>query len=381
MGLNFFGPAGLFPLLMTEFNLSRGTVSLLMVSALVAITIGLIPSGMLVARIGPRRAIVAAGVFISLGLLSGALHNFYVILALRLAFGVGVSLLLPATSALLVQWYSAKDLPTMNGLTLAAQGFGTAVAMFVAVPLANAVGWEGVFLTFGTFAVGATVVWFIGGRNGPLTAGASGPPPLAELVRILKNRNTILLSLAGVGPFAMFIGFSSWLPTYYNEVFGIPLQTATTINTIPPLMGVVMSIVGGILISKVGRRKPFMFVPAIILPIAAFGTFYFNNLPLIIGSIIVLGAVFQVFIPVVFTIAMELPGIDPSRVGLVTSAALTFGNVATSLSPYLVGTTTDLFGSYVPSLSVLALLPLTVVAVAMLLPETGPKAPKSLGPS
>ena len=59
---------------------------------------------------------------------------------------------------------------------------------------------------------------------------------------------------------------------------------------------------------------------------------------------------------------------------MVTAAALTIGNASTVVSPLLVGMVTDMVGSYVPSLSVLAILPITAVIAAVKLPETGHRA-------
>jgi cyanate permease len=74
------------------------------------------------------------------------------------------------------------------------------------------------------------------------------------------------------------------------------------------------------------------------------------------------------------TIPMELPGITIERVAIVTAAALTMGNLATVISPLFIGALTDALGSYLPSLIVVALLPLTLVIAALAIPETGPKA-------
>ena len=80
------------------------------------------------------------------------------------------------------------------------------------------------------------------------------------------------------------------------------------------------------------------------------------------------------FIPALLTIPMELPGVTVERVAIVTAAALTMGNGATVISPLFIGYLTDAMGSYLPSLTIVAILPLTLVIGALALPETGSKA-------
>ena len=58
---------------------------------------------------------------------------------------------------------------------------------------------------------------------------------------------------------------------------------------------------------------------------------------------------------------MELPNVTASKVGIVTAAILTTGNLASVISPIFIGTFTDYSGSYIPALSIIAIMPLTLV--------------------
>ena len=80
--------------------------------------------------------------------------------------------------------------------------------------------------------------------------------------------------------------------------------------------------------------------------------------------------------PMIFTIAMELPGKSPEKVAIIIGTALTIGNIMSLAGPILIGATTDAIGSYIPGFSVLALAPLTLLLAGILLPETGPGSGK-----
>ncbi len=95
---------------------------------------------------------------------------------------------------------------------------------------------------------------------------------------------------------------------------------------------------------------------------------------LITICIIGLGSMFALYIVTILTIPMELPGIDASKVGIVTAGALTIGNGTAVFSPIFIGSFTDLTGSYTPALSIVAIMPLLMIISGLLLPETGRRA-------
>ena len=378
MGLNLFAPAPMFPIIMDDFNLSRGAVSLLMVVAFTTFTVSLIPGGVITAKLGTRRAVLLSGLLMSAGLLAPAMSNLPAMLPLRVAFGVGNAILLPATAALIVQWFKLGERPVMNAVMLAFQGAGVATAMFLSVPLAEALGWQSVLMVYAVIASAGTVLWLALGRSAQSDSTPAEPASARAIFGVLKERNTLLLALAFVGPFALFIGYSSWLPTYYNEVFEMPLQQATSLLALLPLMGIVVNLLSGFLLARLGLHRPLLMIPGVLFPIGAFGAFYFNNVPIIVAAIVALGFSFWLFLPTALTIAMELPGVTLEKVALVTAAALTIGNASTVVSPLLVGIVTDMLGTYVPMLSALAIFSCTAAIAAIKLPETGHRAKRPL---
>ncbi len=374
MGLNLFAPAPMFPLIIEDYNLSRGSVSLIMVTAFLVFTIFLIPGGIISTKLGTKGAVLVSGLMMTAGVFAPVTSNLPAILPLRVAFAMGNAILLPASAAIIVQWFKTSERPIMNAVNLAAQGTGVAAAMFLSVPLAEALEWRTVLMVYGVFASLGTVVWLAFGRAVQSDASSENTLSLKAIFGVIKERNTLLLSLAFVGPFAMFVSYSSWLPTYYNEEFDMPLQQASAILALLPLMGVVVNVLSGFLLARLGLHRPLLMVPGLLFPIGAFGAFYFNSIPIIIAAILVLGFCFWILLPTALTVAMELPGVTPGKVAMVTAAALTIGNASTVVSPFLVGVVTDMVGSYLPSLSVLAILPITAVIAAVKLPETGHRA-------
>jgi len=376
IGINILAPAPLFPLIMDDFGLGRSTVSLMIALVALMLAVGNVPSGILAAKFGLHKTIFAGIVLMSAGVLSPLATSFPVLLALRVVFGFGVGIVIPLVGAVTSQWFDQRELPVASGLSWTGQTGGMALSMFLSVPLANIFGWTSVLFIYSLVPLALAFAWFIFGRD-PQSERVSTPKTsVLELLKVAKERTTLLLVLAVVGPFFAYISLNSWLPTYYHEVRGFSLTKAGFMVGLLPLTGIFANIFVAVVPAKVGLRRPFLIWPGLIYVFAAFGTFLFNSDQVVYVSIVVLGFVQWMFMPMIFTIAMELRGKSPEKVAIIIGTALTIGNIVSLAGPILIGITTDAIGSYIPGFSVLALAPLTLLLAGIFLPETGPGSGK-----
>ena len=371
MGLNFMSPTPLFTLIMSDYDIGRSSVSLLVSATIIVITVALLPGGVLIAKIGSKRAMTIAGFLMSAHLLTPLTDSFTLLVMLRLVFGMGVAISIPTTSAITMEWFKPNELPLLNGINEAGRAGGIAVGVLIAVPITNIIGWEMTLFSFGVIPLIGAFIWLIGGRSNDSSANIEPALSLRDNIPLMLNRNTLLLATGMAGAFAVFIGFSSWLPAYYNEAQGMTLEQAGSLVAVMPLTAAVLNPVSGLVQSKLARRKPMLVMSGLMLPLFALGSFLLTDQTIITICVMGLGAMFSIFIVAALTIPMELPGVSASRVGIVTAAILTMGNFAGVMSPIFVGSLTDFMGSYIPALSVLALTPLTLVIAGVFLPETG----------
>jgi len=371
MGLNFMSPTPLFTLIMSDYDIGRSSVSLLVSATIIVITVALLPGGVLIAKIGSKRAMTIAGFLMSAHLLTLFFDSFVVLVMLRLVFGMGVAISIPTTSAITMEWFKPNELPLLNGINEAGRALGVSAGVLIAVPITNIIGWEMTLFSFGVIPLIGTFIWLIGGRSNDSSANIEPALSLRDNIPLMLNRNTLLLATGMAGAFAVFIGFSSWLPAYYNEVQGMTLAQAGSLVAVMPLTAAVLNPVSGLVQSKLARRKPMLVMSGLMLPLFALGSFLLTDQTIITICVMGLGAMFSIFIVAALTIPMELPGVSTSQVGIVTAAILTMGNLAGVMSPIFVGSLTDFMGSYIPALSVLALTPLTLVIAGVFLPETG----------
>lgn len=374
LGINFVGPAAMFPLIMASYGVNRATVSLLVSSVTLMRVILLTPTSVIAAKVGIKRA-YSVGVFLmAAGLLTPLAVDFPMLLATRILYGVGSAVVMPLVGAVVVQWFDSRELPLVNSLNVVGSSLGATISMFATVLVAQSFGWEAPLALYGWLAMACFVAWALFGRERRDAQSALQSMSLREMTWVLRQKSTLLLGMGMMGAFGLYMGLNSWLPTYYSQVKGMPLATASAITGLLPFWGIVGSLLGGVLPAWLGLRRPFIMISGSVTALAALGTYLSPNLPLTYFSISLMGVSSWLFMPAAFTIMMELPDMTPERVGVMLATALAMGNLSVSVSPLIIGYLADLTDSYLPGFLLWNLGPLANLAAGFLLPETGPRA-------
>ena len=371
MGLSFIAVAPLFPSIIEAFKVDNATVSLLIGVSSLAVAVALIPASILAARLGSRTALILGGMLMGLTGLSLFAGSFPLLLATRVSFAFGAAINLSATPGVLLRWFSTKELAVVNGANVIAQSLGVTTSMLLAPRLAGLFGWDGALSIFGAMALASTVLWLVVGRDTG-AASSSAPFTMSDLPIVLGNRVVVLLSIAMAGALGAFISIQSWLPTFYSQQWGYSLEQAGSISGLLSFCGIVGALLGSMLPIRVPQRRPFLIAGGIGIPLFAAGAFGMNLPLLIYPSIVLLGVVGWIFVPVVFTIPMEIPGMNASRVGIALAMVLGAGNLAGFVVPLMVGYLRDQTGSFTIGLTIACSLALVMAACAYVMPETGP---------
>ena len=246
-GLNFAVVTPLFKLIIAEYGITHAIVSLLVsLVSLINASVGL-PGGIIGGRWEARRILLFSWLLIGLLALSPLAPNFWVLLALRLAYGVGFGLQFPATGPLLMAWFQPNEIRVLSGLNIALFGLGVAISVTTVVPLADLVGWRSALGVFGGFALVGAIVWAVFARSAPGEAPRSSGISTREIWDTLRHKTLVLVILADVAVFSQYQAITSWLPAFYNEVRGMSLEQAGFVTGLLPLVGVAAVMAGGIL--------------------------------------------------------------------------------------------------------------------------------------
>jgi len=158
------------------------------------------------------------------------------------------------------------------------------------------------------------------------------------------------------------------------------LSKAGVVVGLLPLAGVVSLLLAGVVAMRVERRKPFLIIPGALVGFAGFGSFLPGDGLLLYVMLAMLGFCTWFYLPSLFTIPMELPGASQQQLPVVWAMLMTSGSAVSFVAPMVVGSTTDILGTYLPGFSLWALLSWSLLIGGILLPEPA-KARRGHGPS
>ncbi len=389
IGLVWASAGPLIPLLMQQFHINRGEAGWFASSAPLAIAAVSIPAGIIMSRYSLKKTFAVGAILQAGGILAPLVDSYVWVVVTRIVFAIGTAITVPIATAIAAEWFSNRELPFINGITMSFISLANAVAYVLTVPLATIISWNAPIAIYGAVALTAAVGWIVLGRDrradkrAPLAKDASasnGNGHSVSIREVLTRRSTLVLALGTMGMWALGNAMGSWLPNYYNEVFGMPLEKASSIAAIITGTGAAACFVGGMLPVRLGRRKPFLIVPGIFMGAAALSAVMFNVPVLIFVSVALFGIFSSVQSPSLFTIPMELPNTSPRQGALIISVMQTGGNLGNFLGPLFVGYLADMTGSYLPGFIVCAVFSLSLLAAGVMLPETGPKAKRVPAP-
>jgi len=275
-----FAPATVAADLQQAFNASGAELGGLAATYFYVYMVMQIPTGILADTLGPRRVVAAGGLIAGAGsVLFGMADSLVLASTGRLLVGLGVSVTFISLLKLNAVWFHDRHFATMTGATVLIGNIGSLLA---AAPLAWVLGyanWRTVFVLTGMVSLlMALLAWWLVHDH----PGKAGLPSMRELdghaahprheghwydglMIVLKNRATwpgfwVNTGLAG----SLFAFAGLWAVPFLHDVYGMDRATATGHTTLL-LAGFAM---GGLLIGmisdRVGRRKPVMFVAALV---------------------------------------------------------------------------------------------------------------------
>ena len=380
-GTSFLSISPLLPLIETDYGIGHATGGLLMGSVLIIVAAFGLPGGIIVGRLGLWRTYAISYLMMGLLSLAALSPSFEGLLVLRIAFGLGMAAMFPATGALVMQWFRPKELPVITSLSMAAVSLGMVVSAAGSAPLAEVVGWERVLGIFGSLGLFGAAAWVAWGR----TSSAPGQPVAAidwgEIKAVLRNRTILLLGLADASCFSMYMALSSWLPTYYHESRGMTLTEAGFVISLLPLMGIVALLLGGFLTLAVRSRELFFIVPGAVAASAGLATFLVDNTTAIYISVTVLGLGAWMYVPTLMTIPMQLPRMTPERLAIVWGWMMVAPSIGGFISPLVVGGMADELDSFIPGFVLFSVLAWFLVAAGFMLPKAIQHTDPALGPA
>jgi predicted MFS family arabinose efflux permease len=305
---NQFKVPPIMPILIDNFQITLAQAgSLMSLIALVGLLLAL-PGGIILQRLGPKVTAVIAMGFIAIGSVIGALAGtFSILMVSRLLEGVGIGLIGVAAPATIAAWFPPERQGTPMGIWATWVPVGT-VAMYNLAPLlASSWGWQAVWWSGVIFALLMMLISALLLKSPPIQ-GDNIPHPAIDLRTLqvaLTSRDIWLLSLGFACFNFVFVSFSTYYPTFLNEIRGYNLGEAALIASIATMVIIFSAPMAGLLSDWIGSRRLLFTIPYLLVALLLLLPFRVLGWQ-IIAVMVALGIVVGAIPTATFTAAPEL---------------------------------------------------------------------------
>ncbi|MDE2803156.1 MAG: MFS transporter [Chloroflexota bacterium] len=370
----FFSLGVLVPIWREDLGLTPTQAGLLGTAGFMGFGLMALPASIWLTRYSPKLVTL----FASLGMagftmLQAMSPGAAVLMLARLGFVICSAVRIQLQVMLIQQWFRPKLYATVNSLDYGTRSTGQVIALAATPGLVMLLGsWRSHYFFVGVLLLLVTLSWVFFGRERRVrpegdAAGRHEPNPAGVLRR---NKTMWMVATAQLGVAICFGSFLTFYPTYAIDKLDISLETAGLLMSAFPVGGVCGTLASGPLSQWAGRRKPFIIVPGIILPVAYSLLLQADSVPMAALVLFIVGLTAMGTAPILFTIPMDLR-LPHREVAVAQGLMRTLFPFSAMWGPLFVGLMQEGTGSLFIGLAIVAPLNITLFINGMLMPETG----------
>ncbi len=355
---NYTNHAPLAPALMHEFGFNQALAGFLTTGIFATHAAGQIPGGHLVDRLGAKRVLLCALIWVmlcNLGLsVAGA---YWQLLLLKILTGMGTGICFVGGARYVHAAASRTRMNLAQGLFGGSVQLGAGFVILAVPRLYLLAGWRATFLVSAGMALTAAIIWLAAAPN--VTSGAAPPGRLGEM---LWAPQLWLLGLVQMASFGLSIIVGSWVVVMLIKVLKVPATQAGLIGSLVLLLGIISRPLGGILRRHLGIRT--LFISSMFM--IALGCFAFVTASISFGvavtAVVLIG--FGVGLPYAAMFS-RAGALFPGRAGAAMGLVNMLGILMILGGAPLVGHLADLTGNFRVSFVVLGGFALLVCAAVI----------------
>jgi ACS family glucarate transporter-like MFS transporter len=260
-----------------EYQLDKIRLGWIFSAFLVGYALFQVPGGWLASRMGPRRVLALAvlwwGLFTALtaAVPSHAPGALLMLVLVRLALGVGESVIYPAANQFVARWIPTPERGTAHGWIFAGVGAGSGLTPPLLTFIASSHGWRASFFFCAIVGLVAGAVWYFVARDRPHEHPWVGPAELAHIeagvaaapanapapvpwARIFSSRQVWALTFSYFTFGYVIWIFFSWFFIYLADARGLTLTNSALYSMLPFTAMTVCCLTGGVLNDAIARR-------------------------------------------------------------------------------------------------------------------------------
>ncbi|MFQ5838783.1 MAG: nitrate/nitrite transporter [Thermoplasmata archaeon] len=340
-------PAPVFPDLMASLQVGNAAAGALVSALLLSAIVAQVPGAYVIDRVKNSNIVAVSTLGLSAASLPAfLLHRYDVILASRFVAGLFVPLIFVASANLVGHAFPEKRVRAL-GAYLSAPPAGYALGTF-ATPYISSIG--GLSFVFIAYALPLLILlpviyWTsrgLGEDRGPMY-------PLREYIAAFRSPELWRLGLAFASTYAIYIFFTSWMPSFLAREGGLSLAAGGSLVALVPALGILSRPLGGYLADTVfhGDKR--------VVPIISFVVLLPLGLVWTAGASIpwapLLLPLAGFFVQLPFSVYYAFSSqILPERL---TGSAYTFMNTTSliggALAPYVAGYLVDATNAFQPA--------------------------------
>lgn len=329
-------PSPVLPLIENELMLSHAKAGALFTLLHAGYAFSLFIGGSLAPRVGYKRIIIGGFICSSATLFTIQYAHSYGQLALLFLFiGLGCGAYLPSIVPMITETFPRKHW----GKAIGIHDSGASLSIF-SIPIYAAIGlrmfsWRTLFLFLGFVSVVGVVLFWIVSEE-PHREGAAGKVAPME---ILKKRALWPMMLLWAFAGACCLGIYSIIPLFLVHERAVSLDLANTIFGISRLGGIIISVVAGYFVDRLGIR-PMLFWTLLLTGFSTMGVATARLFHLLVGILFFQATVVLGFFPVGLAAISKLT--SPSERSMATGITIGVGIIiGVGVTPYLLGAIAD----------------------------------------
>lgn len=367
------------PLMKDELRLSTSEIGLLFSAFYWTYIPAQLLAGWLAERIDAYRTLALGLLLWSLATVAtGFAGGFSVLLALRLALGLGEGAIFPCSSKMIAQHIPQHRLGAANGAIATGLALGPAFGTFFGGMFIARYGWRASFVLLGAISLLWLVPWLNATRNARVIERETVHDPAPGFLAILKRREAWGASIGHFCGNYVFYFVIWWLPLYLVKARGFSLTQMATIGGAMYLIYAANCQATGWLsdlwmqrgASANRVRKTFLVVAGIGATVAMMACAV-GNAAVCVASLFAAGFFFGFATPHIYAVGQILAG--PRAAGNWVSVQNCLGNFSGILCPLITGLVVDRTGQYFWAIALACAITLFgIVAWTVMIPKIAP---------
>jgi predicted MFS family arabinose efflux permease len=247
------------PLLISAFQVSRGTAGLLMSIFAVAGIALAIPAGLILDRLHGRTTGTIAVCFIALGSGLGALStHFGLMLFSRFLEGIGLTLMAVVAPMVIAYRFGFQKRSIALGILNVWFPLASTIALLSAPLVATRWGWQSVWWCGTLYAVIAGLLYFLFLKplpRDPKAGTAAQKQKISGAQSAFFDWDVWLMGLALCCFSILYGSFITWTPTFLHTVRGTSLAHSSLLMSFVPIFGLISAPLAGWFVGRILQRR------------------------------------------------------------------------------------------------------------------------------